>query len=126
MADYNEKHGGAGALKKVTRGIEFSGIAAAKEFEVRADYETQGPGAVILRNAVRLQVVSELYYDAIAKAAQDHDQAKLESALKVWGWVTNSSVRAWDLVRREMKGSDQAAMTKTVLDAIKAAQNDPE
>ena len=124
--NYAEKHGGAAALKAIEDEKPFTSLAAARECEVREAFEAHGAGAVIVRNAIRLQTVSELYYDAITAAAQAHDQAKLEAALKVWGWVTNSAVRAWDLVRREIKQDDRVALTRQVLDAIKqVGQDDP-
>lgn len=119
------KHGGAAAVKALERGQPFTSLAADREKDVRETYETQGAAAVIVRNAIRLQTVSELYYDAITAAAQAHDQEKLEGALKVWGWVTNSAVRAWDLVRREIKKDDQVALTRQVIDAIKQVQDEP-
>jgi len=102
-----QTHGGGAALEKIRFNAPFTGLAEAREIEVMDEYDHKGPGAVILRNAIRLQVVSDLYYDAIKKAAQDNDPEALQTALNTWGSVTNSAIRAMDLVRRALK-KDQA------------------
>jgi hypothetical protein len=119
-----EKHGGAGALDAIENRRPFSGLAEIQEKAVRAAFEDGGATPMIVTNAVRMQTVSDLYFAAFIAAAQNNDLAKMESALKVFGWVTNSAIRAWDLVRREVGHDEREAMARKVLDAIKQVKND--
>jgi len=104
-------HGGAKALWDFQRDREFTGLAYDKQQEIQATYESAGPAALIVKNAVRLQTINELYYDAVMKAANDKDVEYMTSLLKVWGWVVNSSIRALELAHKLDKPDHTAAIT---------------
>jgi len=115
------KHGGAGALKAVRLGKPFSGLALQAQSEVKDRLAMEGVEGELSRNAERLQVVSDLYFDAFAKAMQDGDHETATSYLRVWGWVTNSAVRTWDRVRK-FKSKE----TNTINTVLKAMESENE
>ncbi len=93
-------HGEQGALKAIRHNKPFSGLAKIAEGEIEKRLQMEGIEGELVRDAKRLQTVSDLYFDAFAKAMQDGDHEKATGYLKVWGWVTNSAVRSWELVRK--------------------------
>jgi hypothetical protein len=107
-------HGGAGALKAVREGKSFSGLAHIAQGEVEARLNMEGIEGELARDAKRLQVVSDLYFDAFAKAMQDGDHEKATSMLKVWGWVHNSAIRAWELVRKIKPKNDISGFEQVI------------
>ena len=58
------KHGGAGALSRVQKSEPFLGLARIAQGEVEERLLEAGVEGELMRNAVRLQVVSDLYYGA--------------------------------------------------------------
>lgn len=105
------KHGGAGALHAIQHDKEFSPLAEAALVEVQALARELGAVGMVRRTTERLQVVSDLYYGAIEKAAQEHDTAQMTKLIQVWGWITNSAARGWlELAKHEKKDDGSAAM----------------
>lgn len=100
------QHGGAKAMQDLQHGREFTGLAYDKQQEVQAEYDAHGPGALITQNAIRMQTVQLLYYDAIMKAGNDLDLTRLESLLKTWGWIANSATRTLELDHKLNKRSE--------------------
>jgi hypothetical protein len=118
------KHGGAAGEKALAEGADFSGLAAAQEQSVRAELEGAGVDAILLRDAIRMQTVADLYYQAILGAA---DLDRLDTLVKRYGWIAAHAIRAWALVKTEERATAAKGMTpKQVLDAIREAQNDSE
>lgn len=108
-------HGGQGALKAIRQGKPFSGLAKIAEGDVEARLQLEGIEGELVRDAKRIQTVSDLYYNAFVKAMQDGDIDKATTYLKVWGWVTNSAVRSWELVRK-IKPKDHEADVIKIID----------
>lgn len=94
------KHGGAAALDAIQNNREFTGLAKAAQDQVQSRLDLTGIEGELLRDAIRLQVVSDLYYSAFIKAIESGDLDKAGAVLKIFGWNHNSAIRAWDLVRR--------------------------
>jgi hypothetical protein len=95
------KHGGAGALKRITADKPLVGLAREAELSVYDELEERGRYALVVRNAARLQAACDLYWDAVSKAAQDGDLDALDRYVKRYGWLASSSLRAWAQVRNE-------------------------
>jgi hypothetical protein len=93
-------------LKAIEAKADFTGLAAAAEIEVEDRLAMGGIEGELARDAKRLQVVSDLYYDAFTKAMQDQAHDKATGYLKVWAWVTNSAVRAWETAKKHKKQDD--------------------
>jgi len=118
------KHGGAGAYKKIQKGEPFVGLAKIAENEVEDRLLEGGIEAELLRDAKRLQVVSDLYYGAFTKAMQDGDITKATGYLKVWGWIHNSSIRAWEATRKAKKTDNSGEAYKTLIDLYRVKKED--
>jgi len=88
-------HGGRGAIKRIQEGKPMVGLAKAAQDDVLDRLDAEGVEGELQRNAVRLQVVSDLYFAALTKVLQDGDHDKATEYLSKWGWITNSAIRAW-------------------------------
>ena len=64
------KHGGRAAIERVRDGGNFTGPAKDKQEIIEAEMANEGVNAIIERNAIRLQVCTDLYFDALVKAAK--------------------------------------------------------
>lgn len=124
-------HGGRGALKRIERGEEFTGLAKAAQDDVIDRLETDGIEGELRRNAVRFQVVSDLYYAALVKVLQDGDPDKATEYLAKWGWITNSAVRSWHAALK-LKPKDKGENVTEILAAYRTpatgaqeGKNDP-
>jgi hypothetical protein len=111
------KHGAAAGAKAIEKGTPLTGLAAVVESEVKADLETLGAAGIIQNQATRLETVSRLYFDAFVASIQSGDLAKADSYCARYGWLANSSIRAWAEVVRSAKNTPKHGAAK-VLDAI--------
>ena len=107
------KHGGAAAVVRIRHGEDFEGPARDKLATVEEELETTGVNAIIERNATRLQAATDLYFDALAAAAQAGDVPKVASHVKTFGWLASKTLLAWKEVKQARK--QQAA---PALDAV--------
>ena len=96
-----ERHGGEAAVKALQRGTPLTGLAVEAERAVRAELEEHGRHELVLRNATRLQAAADLYWTAVAKAAEDRDLEALDRYVKRYGWLASCALRAWAQVRQE-------------------------
>jgi hypothetical protein len=55
---------------------------------------------MILEQAERIHAVSRLYFDAFLAAIQSGQLDKADNYAARFGWLANSSVRAWDVVKK--------------------------
>jgi len=118
------KHGGAGALRRIQAHEPFAGLARIAQGEVEIRLQDAGVEGELFRDAVRLQVVSDLYYEAFAKAMQDQDFPQATGYLKVWGWVHNSAIRAWEATRKAKKADNSGEAYKTLIDLYRVKKED--
>ncbi len=118
------KHGGAGAYKRIQKGEPFVGLARIAQGEVEGRLVDAGVEGELMRDAIRLQVVSDLYYDAFTKAMQDQDFPQATAYLKVWGWIHNSSIRAWEATRKAKKADNSGEAYKTLIDLYRVKKED--
>ena len=110
------KHGGAGAYKKIQKNEPFAGLARIAQREVEDRLLDAGVEGELMRDAVRLQVVSDLYYEAFTKSMQDQDFPQATAYLKVWAWVHNSAIRAWEATRKHKKPDNGEAEYQKLID----------
>jgi hypothetical protein len=112
------KHGGAGAIKRIEKGMPFIGIAHEAEAQVQAEYMTDGAGALELRNAQRLQAAADLYWGAVSKAAEAGDLQAIDKYIQRYGWLASLALRAWTEMRKKEQSNSGIDAGK-VLEVIK-------
>ena len=98
------KHGGEGAIRRVSQGQPFIGVALDAQHEVEKRLDTEGLEAIVQENAIRLQTATDLYYSAVLKAAQDGDTAAFDRFIARYGWIAGVTLRAWAQVKADRKG----------------------
>lgn len=116
------KHGGAGAYKKIQKGEPFVGLARIAEAGVEERLVDAGVEGEIMRGAKRLQVVSDLYYEAFISALQAKETDKATAYLKVWAWVHNSAIRAWEATRKHKKPDNSEAEYQKIIDLYRVKE----
>jgi hypothetical protein len=92
------KHGREAAVRALTRGDEFTGVAHKAELAVYEDLEAIGPLAIATKGAARLQAASDLFWDAIDAAIQNQDLTDLDHVMARFGWLQGAALRAWKQV----------------------------
>jgi hypothetical protein len=97
------KHGGEGAIRRISEGKPLIGMAHDMELTVKDDLETKGRAALVVQTAIRLQAAAELYWNAVSKAAQDGNIDALDRYIARYGWLAGVSLRAWAQVKQESK-----------------------
>ena len=95
------KHGGEAAIKRLQHGEQFTGLALQEQAAVMDEYERDGRAAMVERQAIRLETVTRLFWNAVKKAVQDGDLEAMDKYTKRFGWLATSSLRAWDQVKKE-------------------------
>jgi hypothetical protein len=98
------KHGGEGAIRRISKGQPFLGIAMDQQRAVETRLEAEGLEAIVQENAIRLQTATDLYYQAVLKAAQDGDTAAFDRFIARYGWIAGVTLRAWAQVKQDRKG----------------------
>jgi hypothetical protein len=86
-------HGGAAAAKAISQGKDFVGLAREVEQVVTEEYDSQGPAALLRRDAIRLQAAADLYWEAVMGAAREGNLPKYESYCRSFGWLTGAASR---------------------------------
>lgn len=112
-------HGGEKAIKQLAHGDPLTGLAAESEAAVRLELANDGISGIVERDAVRLQAVADLFYQALQAAADAGNLDKVESYAQRFTWITAAALRAWaaskDLAKSEGKN--------TVIDLLKGGKN---
>ena len=109
------KHGGEGAIRRIASGAPFLGVALDAQKDVEKRLEAEGLEAIVETNAIRLQAATDLYYQAVLKAAQDGNAAAFDSYIARFGWIAGVTLRAWAQVKQDRKG--KGGRLAEVLDA---------
>lgn len=102
-------HGAGAAEVALTKGTDFTGLAAAQEQRVRDELEVDGIEAIVKRDAIRLQVVADLYYAAILGADTFE---RLDLYVKRYGWIQSSTLRAWQQLEASQGKADRRDVTE--------------
>jgi hypothetical protein len=100
-----QKHGGEAAVKSLQLGQDFSGLALAAQNDVETRLELHGPAEIARNNAIRSQAATDLYWNAVLKAAQSGDFGKFDGAIARFGWLVGVSSRQWEALDRMTKGN---------------------
>lgn len=117
------KHGGEAGIKALTTGEPLTGLAKQAEDGARDRLEVDGRAAVVRENAIRLQAVADLFYNAVQKAANDGNLALLDRYAARYGWLAMSALRALAQLATEEKDAAKGQTTLAqVLDAMDAAR----
>ncbi len=114
------KFGAERAVKQIQHGQALTGPAREAELAVYDEFENKGRYSLVLRNASRLQAACDLYWGAVQKAAEDGDLEALDRYIARFGWLSGSSLRAWQQVRQEQ----DAHSDDLILDAINSAKDE--
>ena len=118
------KHGGAGAIKRITTGQPFIGIAHEAEVQVQDEYKSMGPGALELRDAQRLQAAADLYWNAVSKAAELGDLQAIDRYIQRYGWLASLALRAWTEIRKREKSENRRDLSTTIIEAVNKHEQD--
>ena len=110
------KHGAGAGEVAITKGADFSGMAQEEQARVMAELEMEGIDAIMRRDAIRYQTVSDLYFAAILGCT---DIERLDMYVRRWGWITGHAMRAW----RDVKDAEKAAGVKDVTEVLKALRS---
>ncbi|MBE3144043.1 MAG: hypothetical protein IMZ61_08990 [Planctomycetes bacterium] len=130
------KHGGEAAVRAITRGDPFRGLAADELQAVEAAYQAEGVPPLVVMNSLRLQVAANLYWNAICKAAEGGDLLLLDRYVQRFGWLAGVALRALEQVATQQKAAGKGGVSaRDVIEAIERAalteprakdvQNDP-
>lgn len=118
--DHAVKHGGAAAIRSISEGKPFTGLAADAQKEVESDVEMKGQSEMMRENAVRAQTAVRLYWNAIGKALEDGDLALLDHYVARFGWLVGVANRAWELAGKDLPDKKRA----NVIDLLRGDNND--
>jgi len=116
-------HGGEATVKALKAGTPLTGLAAEAELAVYEELDTAGRYAIVVRNAARVQAAADLYWNAVAKAAQDQDLEALDRYIKRHGWLSGVALRAWAQVKAEAPDG-QVYVLDMALQAAEEAQRE--
>jgi len=112
------KYGGEGAVRRISTGKPFIGLAAEEEKAVTAELAERGVAELNKSVAIRLQTASNLYWNAICKAAQDGDIVALDRYIARYGWLAGKAMLGWAQVSKDDK--DRAKSAMGIVDVLKA------
>jgi hypothetical protein len=121
---FQADHGGEGATRRIREGKELIGIARQAELDVYAELEIDGRQAIVRRNAARLQAATDLFWNAVQKAAQDNDLDRLDHYVSRFGWLAGASLRAWAQVKIEEERPGTPVDVQAVLTAVRSSSNE--
>ncbi len=113
-------HGGEAAIKALQAGKPLTGLAYAEQQAVEAELQANGVPAIIKGDATRLQTVTNLYWNAVIKAAEAGDIEALDRYVARYGWLSGVTLRAWTQVQANEK--DAAKSNNRYVDAIQAME----
>jgi hypothetical protein len=114
------KHGGEAAVKAISKNEPFTGLAAAEQERVESQLSLVGIQGVEKDLMTRLVTATNLYWDAIQKAAQEGDLIALDRYIQRFGWLATSSLRALKQISDHEKSSiNDPINAQIILDTYK-------
>ena len=118
------KYGGEGAIRRVSEGKPFIGLAKDEENSVENDLRDLGQSEIVKRDAIRLQTCLNLYFNAVQKAAADGDLDSFDRYVARYGWLAGVTLRAWGQVAADEKQAQKGKMgIIDVLNAMKGGED---
>jgi len=118
------KHGIDGAIKRASEGKPFIGLAAEEEKAVIADIDQMGIAGLKKSNAIRLQTIQNLIWNALVKALQDNDLATAERYMRLQGWLSSKVRDGWKDVLEDLKQDDHKDAVDVINTYRKGVTND--
>ena len=118
----NLQHGGDSAQHAITKGEDFTGLAAAAQAIVQAELEEGGVIGQVRKDAERLQTVADLFFNAILGAK---DVQKFDSYVQRFGWVAASAARLWEKVYQLEKNAEHGEADFIRLKDTYGGEHDP-
>lgn len=116
------KHGGEGAIRRISEGKPLIGAAYEEQKRVEADLAEVGIDGLVQDDAIRLQTACNLYWTAIEKAAQEGNLAALDRYIARFGWLVGVTLRALAQMKANEKArAKTAAGIVDVMEAIRKA-----
>ncbi len=113
-------HGGAAAVAAISKNEPFTGLAAAEQERVESQLSLVGSLGVEKDLMTRLVTATNLYWNAIEKAAQEGDLIALDRYIQRFGWLATSSLRALKQVSDHEKSSvNDPINAQIILDTYK-------
>ncbi len=112
------KHGGEAAIERIRDGKPFTGLAHDEEVNVRNQLESVGRSEIVKENAIRLQVATNLFWNAVQKAVEDGDLDALDRYVSRFGWLASATLRAWGQVKQD-QGNQPGVTAGMVIDSLK-------
>ena len=117
---YALKHGGAAAYTAISKNEPFTGLAAAEQERVESQLSLVGSLGIERNLMTRLVTATNLYWNAIEKAAQEGDLIALDRYIQRFGWLATSSLRALKQVSDHEKSSvNDPINAQIILDTYK-------
>lgn len=108
-------HGGEAALNAIRSGQPLTGPAREAELAAIDEFNTAGRQSLVLRNAIRLQAVTDLFWAAVNGAAERGDLQALDRYVARFGWLAGATLRAWAQVKEEQKDAGNALDYEQIL-----------
>lgn len=117
----NETHGGSGAVRRMGKGLPFTGKAAEIALVVRQELEDLGKAPLAAELVVKSMAALRLYWQAFLSAADAGDVEKMDSYLKRLGWLIGVAGRSLDRVKEHPDALDlPTLLSQEVGDAANA------
>ena len=110
-------HGGDGAIQAISAGRPLTGLAHEAVMAVVDELQRSGIPPLIERNAVRLQAATDLFWNAVQKAADDGDLVALDRYATRFGWLATKALAAWRQV--EQSAVERGLSTADILEAYR-------
>lgn len=112
-------HGGEKAVKQLQHGEPLTGLAAESEAAVRVELASdEGVAGIAERNAIRLQAVADLYYQALQRACDLQQLQLFDSYSQRFAWLSAAAMRAWVAARDLQEKSTRP----NVIDMLKGGE----
>jgi hypothetical protein len=117
------KYGGEGAIKRISSGKPFIGMAKDEQKAVETELQEKGLEEIVKVDAIRLQSVLNMYFFAIEKAAIDGDLESFDRFVARFGWLSGVALRAWDQVKQQQKDAGKGKVS--IVDVLDAFKDNP-
>lgn len=110
MTPFKETHGGSGAVRRMGKGLPFTGKAAEIALVVRQELEDAGKAPLAAELVVKSMAALRLYWTAFLAACDAGDLDKVDSYMKRVGWLIGVAGRALDRVKDRPDALDLPTM----------------
>lgn len=119
------KHGGEAAVSAISKNVPFKGVAKEAQERVESQLSLVGSLGVEKDLMTRLVTATNLYWDAINKAAQEGDLIALDRYIQRFGWLATSSLRALKQVAdHEKERGNDPVDAQIILDEYRKDKDD--